>query len=253
MASPPSRAPAPSSAERPRNRCTRPAFRRRPRSPRRPPPATDSKSHTAASCDHTTAPLRASSAFTIAVTPKGYTRPRSSIGVPRVPGPRCSCVYIRSPRTAKDDQPGPTGLCHIFAGGDADQSVLICTSATRPPLRSRARQQGASPRGTGRRNGDSGLLGSLWLPGAPTGGLSGPGRCHRRLSGGRGGSRSGFARRNLPSGRPLRCTGCADCGFAVAVIYAPACLAKTPGEPRTATVCRSTRRAAYWSCQNPRP
>src|SRR5436190_1814997 len=31
------------------------------------------------------------------------------------------------PRTAKDDQPGPTGRHHISTGGEADQSVLMRT------------------------------------------------------------------------------------------------------------------------------
>src|SRR5438876_3986176 len=39
---------------------------------------------------------------------------------------------MRSSRTAKDDQPGPTGRRHIATGGDAVQSVLICTPATLP-------------------------------------------------------------------------------------------------------------------------
>src|SRR6266700_1796130 len=39
---------------------------------------------------------------------------------------------MRSPRTAKDDQPGPTGRRHIATGGDAVQSVLICTPPTLP-------------------------------------------------------------------------------------------------------------------------
>src|ERR1022692_4847291 len=34
---------------------------------------------------------------------------------------------MRPPRTAKDDQPGPTGRRHSAAGGDAVQSVLIRT------------------------------------------------------------------------------------------------------------------------------
>src|ERR1700675_2594176 len=39
---------------------------------------------------------------------------------------------MRSPRTAKDDQPGPTGRRHIATGGDVVQSVLICTPRTMP-------------------------------------------------------------------------------------------------------------------------
>src|SRR5436190_23949016 len=39
---------------------------------------------------------------------------------------------MRPPRTAKDDQPGPTGRRHIATGGDVVQSVLICTPATMP-------------------------------------------------------------------------------------------------------------------------
>src|SRR6266487_4144559 len=39
---------------------------------------------------------------------------------------------MRSPRTAKDDQPGPTGRRHTLTGGDVVQSVLICTPATLP-------------------------------------------------------------------------------------------------------------------------
>src|SRR2546422_7850429 len=39
---------------------------------------------------------------------------------------------MRSPRTAKDDQPGPTGCRHMATGGDVVQSVLICTPATMP-------------------------------------------------------------------------------------------------------------------------
>src|SRR5437868_13675419 len=39
---------------------------------------------------------------------------------------------MRSPPTAKDDQPGPTGRRHIATGGDVVQSVLICTPATIP-------------------------------------------------------------------------------------------------------------------------
>src|SRR6266851_3779206 len=39
---------------------------------------------------------------------------------------------MRSPRTAKDDHPGPTGRRHIATGGDVVQSVLICTPATMP-------------------------------------------------------------------------------------------------------------------------
>src|SRR6266851_10430852 len=39
---------------------------------------------------------------------------------------------MRSLRTAKDDQPGPTGRRHIATGGDVVQSVLICTPATMP-------------------------------------------------------------------------------------------------------------------------
>src|SRR2546426_8651224 len=39
---------------------------------------------------------------------------------------------MRSPRTAKDDQPGPTGRRQIATGGDVVQSVLICTPATLP-------------------------------------------------------------------------------------------------------------------------
>src|SRR5439155_24963423 len=35
-----------------------------------------------------------------------------------------------SPRTAKDDQPGPTGRRHISTGGEADQSVLMRTPGT---------------------------------------------------------------------------------------------------------------------------
>src|ERR1035438_10663041 len=34
---------------------------------------------------------------------------------------------MRPPRTAKDDQPGPTGRRHSATGGDAVQSVLIRT------------------------------------------------------------------------------------------------------------------------------
>src|SRR5438552_15133593 len=34
------------------------------------------------------------------------------------------------PRTAKDDQPGPTGRRHISTGGEADQSVLMRTPGT---------------------------------------------------------------------------------------------------------------------------
>src|SRR3989442_14592743 len=41
----------------------------------------------AASRDHTTAPLLASSAFTIPVAPNVYTRPLLRVGVPRGPGP----------------------------------------------------------------------------------------------------------------------------------------------------------------------
>src|SRR5215471_14214628 len=37
---------------------------------------------------------------------------------------------MRPPRTAKDDQPGPTGLRHSATGGDAVQSVLIRTPGT---------------------------------------------------------------------------------------------------------------------------
>src|SRR5216684_3201884 len=37
--------------------------------------------------DHTTAPLLASSAFTIPVAPNVYTRPSLRVGVPRGPGP----------------------------------------------------------------------------------------------------------------------------------------------------------------------
>src|SRR3989442_3310755 len=39
---------------------------------------------------------------------------------------------MRSPWTAKDDQPGPTGRRHIATGGDVVQSVLIRTPATLP-------------------------------------------------------------------------------------------------------------------------
>src|ERR1043166_1734897 len=39
---------------------------------------------------------------------------------------------MRSPRTAKDDQPGPTGRRHIATGGDVFQSVLICAPETIP-------------------------------------------------------------------------------------------------------------------------
>src|SRR5580692_3206669 len=39
---------------------------------------------------------------------------------------------MRSPRTEKDDHPGPTGRRHIATGGDAVQSVLICTPVTLP-------------------------------------------------------------------------------------------------------------------------
>src|SRR5207249_3840505 len=39
---------------------------------------------------------------------------------------------MRSPRTAKDDQPGPIGRRHNSTGGDLDQSVSICTPRTTP-------------------------------------------------------------------------------------------------------------------------
>ena len=39
---------------------------------------------------------------------------------------------MRSPRTAKDDQPGPTGRRHSSTGGDVVQSVSIRTPRTTP-------------------------------------------------------------------------------------------------------------------------
>src|SRR5215467_1295205 len=39
---------------------------------------------------------------------------------------------MRSPWTAKDDQPGPIGRRHIATGGDACQSALIRTPAATP-------------------------------------------------------------------------------------------------------------------------
>src|SRR5688572_16484634 len=39
---------------------------------------------------------------------------------------------MRSPRTAKDDQPGPTGGRHSSTGGDFVQSVAIRTPGTAP-------------------------------------------------------------------------------------------------------------------------
>src|SRR5215472_13455212 len=39
---------------------------------------------------------------------------------------------MRSPWTAKDDQPGPIGRRHMATGGDACQSALIRTPATTP-------------------------------------------------------------------------------------------------------------------------
>src|SRR5688572_23173729 len=39
---------------------------------------------------------------------------------------------MRSPLTAKDDQPGPTGRRHICTGGLPDQSVSIFTPRTMP-------------------------------------------------------------------------------------------------------------------------
>src|SRR5262245_31768348 len=39
---------------------------------------------------------------------------------------------MRSPLTAKDDQPGPIGRRHSSFGGEADQSVLMCTAAAIP-------------------------------------------------------------------------------------------------------------------------
>src|SRR5215472_9886910 len=39
---------------------------------------------------------------------------------------------MRSPWTAKDDQPGPIGRRHIATGGDACQSALIRRPATTP-------------------------------------------------------------------------------------------------------------------------
>src|SRR6185295_15370498 len=94
----------------------------------------------ATSRDQTTAPVAASSVLSTPVAPNAYTRLPPSVGVARGPAPAfdsqnrtlslwlqtlspvdnvkhattsfspsCSCVYTRSPLTAKDDQPGPMG------------------------------------------------------------------------------------------------------------------------------------------------
>src|SRR6266851_5728363 len=78
---------------------------------------------------------------------------------------------MRSPRIAKDDQPGPTGRRHIATGGDVVQSVLIRTPVTMP-----SRWGPRNPGHTAPASAPSGVNGSVagFLPDlAPDGTITG--------------------------------------------------------------------------------
>src|ERR1051326_9357692 len=69
---------------------------------------------------------------------------------------------MRPPRTAKDDQPGPTGRRQSIAGGKDFQSVLIRTPGT---ISSRC-----GPRKPGQMAAVSGSAGAAFFPGLTTAG-----------------------------------------------------------------------------------